>query len=50
MVSEPVLMMKTDPFKGFRGSAEILKRRIAGMKSSLWRWRLDEVSVKINGA
>jgi putative transposase len=28
---------------------EIRKRRIAGMRSSRWRWHLDEVFVKING-
>ena len=30
-------------------AAEIRKRRIAGMKSSKWRWHLDEMFVKING-
>ncbi len=30
-------------------AAEIRKRRIAGMRSSYWRWRLDEMFVKING-
>jgi putative transposase len=30
-------------------AAEIRKRRIQGMKSSRWRWHLDEVFVKING-
>lgn len=30
-------------------AAEIKKRRIAGMKSSRWRWHLDEMIVKING-
>ena len=30
-------------------AAEIQKRRIAGMKSSRWRWHLDEMFVKING-
>ena len=30
-------------------ASEIKKRRIAGMKSSKWRWHLDEVFVKING-
>lgn len=30
-------------------TAEIRKRRIEGMKSSRWRWHLDEVFVKING-
>lgn len=30
-------------------AAEIMKRRIAGMKSSKWRWHLDEMFVKING-
>ena len=28
---------------------EIRKRRIEGMRSSQWRWHLDEVFVKING-
>ena len=30
-------------------AAEIQKRRIEGMKSSRWRWRLDEIFVKISG-
>ncbi|AXI54132.1 IS6 family transposase [Sulfitobacter sp. JL08] len=30
-------------------ASEIRKRRIAGMKSSNWRWHLDEMFVKING-
>lgn len=30
-------------------AAEIRKRRIEGMKSSRWRWHLDEFFVKING-
>lgn len=30
-------------------AAEIRKRRIEGMKSSRWRWNLDEIFVKING-
>ena len=30
-------------------AAEIRKRRISGMRSSRWRWHLDEVFVKING-
>jgi len=30
-------------------AAEIRKRRIQGMKSSRWRWHLDEIFVKING-
>jgi putative transposase len=30
-------------------AAEIRKRRIEGMKSSHWRWHLDEMFVKING-
>ena len=30
-------------------ASEIKKRRIEGMKSSRWRWHLDEVFVKING-
>ena len=30
-------------------TSEIKKRRIEGMKSSKWRWHLDEMVVKING-
>ena len=30
-------------------ASEIKKRRIAGMKSSHWRWHLDEMFVTING-
>lgn len=30
-------------------AAEIRKRRVEGMRSSGWRWHLDEVFVKING-
>ncbi len=30
-------------------AAEIRKRRVGGMRSSRWRWHLDEVFVKING-
>jgi putative transposase len=30
-------------------AGEIRKRRIEGMRSSRWRWHLDEVFVKING-
>ena len=30
-------------------AAEIRKRRIEGMKSSRWRWHLDEIFVKSNG-
>jgi len=30
-------------------AADIKKRRVAGMKSSRWRWHLDEMFVKING-
>ena len=30
-------------------AAEIRKRRIEGMKSSRWKWHLDEIFVKING-
>src|SRR5210317_1093079 len=30
-------------------ASEIRKRRIEGMKSSRWRWLLDEMFVKING-
>jgi len=30
-------------------AAEIRKRRIDGMKSSRWRWHLDEMFVRING-
>ena len=30
-------------------AAEIRKRRVGGVRSSHWRWHLDEVFVKING-
>jgi putative transposase len=30
-------------------ASEIRKRRIEGMRSSRWRWHLDEMFVKING-
>ena len=30
-------------------AAEIRKRRVSGVRSSHWRWHLDEVFVKING-
>ncbi|WP_425053506.1 IS6 family transposase [Psychromarinibacter sp. S121] len=30
-------------------AAEIRKRRVVGMRSSRWRWHLDEMFVKING-
>jgi len=30
-------------------AAEIKKRRVAGMRSSRWRWHLDEMFVKIRG-
>jgi len=30
-------------------ASEIRKRRVSGMKSSRWRWHLDEMFVKING-
>lgn len=30
-------------------ASEIRKRRIEGLKSSRWKWHLDEVFVKING-
>ena len=30
-------------------AAKIRKRRVEGMRSSHWRWHLDEVFVKING-
>lgn len=30
-------------------AAEIRRRRIEGMRSSPWRWHLDEIFVKING-
>jgi putative transposase len=30
-------------------ASEIRKRRIQGMRSSQWRWHLDEMFVKING-
>ncbi|WP_413875507.1 IS6 family transposase [Albidovulum sp.] len=31
-------------------AAEARKRRVEGMRSSRWRWHLDEMFVKINGA
>ncbi|WP_112324394.1 IS6 family transposase [Oceanibium sediminis] len=34
---------------GPKFAAEIRKRRIVGMRSSRWRWHLDEMFVKING-
>lgn len=30
-------------------AVEIRKRRVEGMRSSSWKWRLDEAFVKING-
>jgi putative transposase len=30
-------------------AAKIRKRRVVGMRSSNWRWHLDEVFLKING-
>ena len=30
-------------------AAEIRKRRVSGLRSSRWRWHLDEVFVRING-
>jgi len=30
-------------------AAEIRERRVSGMRSSHWRWHLDEVFVMING-
>jgi putative transposase len=30
-------------------AAEIRKRRVGGMRSSRWRWHLDEVFVKMKG-
>src|SRR6056297_1516727 len=30
-------------------ASEIRKRRVEGMRSSRWRWHLDEIFVKING-
>ena len=34
---------------GLMFACDIRKRRIEGMKSSRWRWHLDEIFVKING-
>ena len=34
---------------GPKFASEIRKRRIEGMRSSQWRWHLDEMFVKING-
>ena len=30
-------------------AAEIRKRRVGQIRSSRWRWHLDEVFVKVNG-
>ena len=30
-------------------AAEIRRKRVSGMRTSRWRWRLDEVFVRING-
>ena len=30
-------------------ASEIRRKRVSGMRASRWRWRLDEVFVKING-
>jgi len=30
-------------------ASEIRKRRVEGLRSSHWRWQLDEMFVKING-
>ncbi len=30
-------------------AAEIRRRRVGGLRSSRWRWHLDEVFVKVNG-
>ena len=30
-------------------AAEIRSKRVSGMRSSRWRWHLDEVFVKMNG-
>ncbi len=30
-------------------ASEIRKRRVEGLRSSRWRWHLDEIFVKING-
>ena len=30
-------------------AAEIRRKRVSGMRSSRWRWHLDEVFVKVNG-
>jgi putative transposase len=30
-------------------ASEIRRRRVEGLKSSRWRWHLDEMFVKING-
>ena len=44
-------MTKPNPFRRFgpKFAAEIRKRRIEGMRSSQWRWHLDEMFVKTNG-
>ena len=30
-------------------AAKIRRKRVSGMRTSRWRWHLDEVFVKING-
>ena len=30
-------------------ASEIRRKRVSGMRSSRWRWHLDEVFVRING-
>lgn len=35
---------------GPRFAAEIRRKRVSGMRASRWRWHLDEVVVKVNGA
>ena len=53
-------MPKPSPFRYFKTSPEIIrlavmfageirKRLIKGMRSSRWKWHLDEMFVKING-
>ena len=47
-ISHPTVRFWWNPF-GPMPAAEIRKRRVSGMRSSRWRWHLDEDFVKANG-
>ena len=47
-VSDGFVRYGRDRF-GCQFASQIKKRRVEGMQSSNWKWRLDEVFVKING-